>query len=111
MASSVVSRTDGNLPRHVQVAHMRERHQDGGKPVQPARPGFDPPACLSEEMGQRTLSVARNEALFPACKEKRAPGRQKSPSETRGDLPLDSSLRHLELEGEHYATYSWEGSQ
>ena len=45
MASSVTSRTDGNLPRHAHVAHMRERCQGGGKPAEPARPGFDPPAC------------------------------------------------------------------
>ena len=45
MASSAISRTDGNLPRHAHVAHMRERRQDGGKHAEPARPGFDPPAC------------------------------------------------------------------
>ena len=45
MASSATSRTDGNLPRHAHVAHMRERRQDGGKPAEPVRPGFDPPAC------------------------------------------------------------------
>ena len=45
MASSVMSRTDGSLPRHAHVAHMRERRQGGDKPAEPARPGFDPPAC------------------------------------------------------------------
>ena len=45
MASSAISRTDGNLPRHVHAAHMHERRQDGGKPAEPVRPGFDPPVC------------------------------------------------------------------